>query len=82
MSKRLAVYPLAAETGFGKHVSKSQIPRNERTTTKHVHRNEEGHEKSLIGAPAEGSQEPSAWPATGECECGTRNETPRFTYGG
>ena len=29
MSKRLAVYPLAAETGFGKHVSKSQKPRNE-----------------------------------------------------
>lgn len=49
VSKRLAVYPLSAETGFGKHVSKSQIPRNERTTTKHVHRNDEGHEKSLIG---------------------------------
>jgi hypothetical protein len=46
VSKRLAVYPLAAETGFGKHVSKSQTPRNERTT--HV-RNDEGHEKSLIG---------------------------------
>jgi len=43
VSKRLAVYPLAAETGFGKHVSKSQIHKAR------VHRNDEGHEKSLIG---------------------------------
>jgi len=50
VSKRLAVYPLAAETGFGKHVSKSQKPRNETNDDEaRAHRNDEGHEKSLIG---------------------------------